>query len=105
LTPTALQGFRCFSERAIVGDYKDGAPHVYNPSSLFEWWARMQDMQVEPKGWSCDASAFRRFDEAKMQWLCCKYGASYAVVRSEHRLAWPKLYGNEEYGVYALPHD
>lgn len=104
LTPPALQGFRCFSERAIVGDYKDGAPHMYNPRSFFEWWRRMQDMQVTPHGWFCGDSAFQGFEEEKMAWLCREYGASYVVVRSQHRLAWPKLYENARYAVYQAPH-
>ena len=35
-----------------------------------------------------------------MAWLCRKYGATYAVVRSEHSLAWPKLHDNGTYAVY-----
>ncbi len=103
LTPPSLQGFRCFSERAIVGDYKDGAPHMYNPPSFLEWWRRMEEMEVEPHGWSCSDSAFQQFSEEKMAWLCREYGATYAVVRSEHSLSWRRLYDNGTYAVYEPP--
>jgi hypothetical protein len=53
-----------------------------------------------PHGWFCGDSAFQGFDEEKMSWLCRKYGAGYVVVRSEHRLAWPKLYENARCAVY-----
>jgi len=105
LTPPAVQGFRCFSERAIVADYKDGAPHGFNPPSLFEWWRRMRDMEIEPQGWTCSDARFQRFGEAKMAWLCGRYGATYVVVRSSHVLRWRKLYGNGSYSVYETPPD
>ena len=89
--PPDIQGFRVHSQRAIVGDWKDGAPCVFSERYAKKWWARMGELR-----------GYDSFDEGKFNQLKEKYGASYAVTRKSQRLDFPVEYQNNGFVVYAL---
>lgn len=84
-------GFRIHSQRAIVGDRKDGAPGVFSESYAKKWQARMQEL-----------NSYNSFDEARFNQLKEKYGVSFAVTRKSHKLSFPIAYQNNGYTVYKL---
>ena len=89
--PPAIQGFRVHSQRAIVGDWKDGAPCVFSERYARNWWARMEELR-----------AYDSFDEARLKQLKRKYEASFAVMRKSQKLNFPIVYHNNGFVVYAL---
>ncbi|MBD3183419.1 hypothetical protein GF312_14065 [Candidatus Poribacteria bacterium] len=84
-------GFRIHSQRAIVGDWKDGAPCVFSEKYAKKWWARMQELK-----------GYDSFDEEKFKELKEKYGASIAVTRKSQKLNFPIMYQNNGFIVYRL---
>jgi hypothetical protein len=91
--PPDIQGFRIHSQRAIVGDWKDGAPSVFSETYARRWWERMEELK-----------GYDSFDEARFNKLKEKYGASYAITRKIQRLSFPIEYQNNGFIVYALYH-
>jgi hypothetical protein len=94
LTPPQGEGFRVFSERAVVGEWKDGTLEFFSPSFAFEWFRRMQDLGGMT--WAYDS-----FDADHLTALGRRYGARYAVCRKGRDL-WPPLYKNDAFAVYEL---
>jgi hypothetical protein len=47
VSPIYREGFRCYSERAIYADYKDGGPHLFCDATLGTWRARLQEFGVD----------------------------------------------------------
>ena len=98
LTPPYMTGFRIFSQRPIVGEWKDGTQQYFDAEYSYEWWRRMRDMRL-------DSSGERNFDKlgkTEYQKLAEKYGASYLVLSSKISLGLSKIYDNNQYSVYQL---
>jgi len=97
LTPPYREGFRVFSERAIVGEWKDGTQQFFaRPEFVFAWQERMRDLGGETR-------YFDGFDTERVIQTARKYGARYVVFTSERPLALTKLYENAEFAVYPVP--
>jgi hypothetical protein len=96
LTPPYREGFRIFSERGIVGDWKDGTQQYFDVKYSYEWWRRMQDLGGRGRGY--DSLPEERYVE-----VARKYGASYLVVPAKRELTLEKVYGNKGYAVYRIP--
>jgi hypothetical protein len=97
LTPPYREGFRVFSERAIVGEWKDGTQQFFaRPEFVFAWQERMRDLGGETR--SFDGFSTERVVEAAR-----KYGARYVVFAAERPLSLAKLYENAEFAVYSVP--
>jgi hypothetical protein len=90
--PPDIQGFRVHSQRAIVGDWKDGAPSVFSEAYAKKWWSRMECLR-----------GYDSFDEVRFNKLKEEYGASYAVTRKKQRLNFPIEYQNNGFIVYEIP--
>lgn len=93
ITPPYREGFRIFSERGIVGDWKDGTQQYFDIEYSYEWWRRMRDLGGGGKGY--DSLSEERYIE-----LARKYGASYLVVPKGRRLDLKRVYENGGYAVY-----
>jgi len=91
LVPPWLNGFRVFSQRGIVGDWKDGAQVYYTREYAMAWSQRMADL-----------NGYDSFDEARLTEVGSKYGATFALTRRSHRLALPVAYENNSFIVYSL---
>ena len=98
LTPPYMTGFRIFSQRPIVGEWKDGTQQYFDTDYSYEWWRRMQD--VKSNSWG--NRDFDNLGKAQYVELAEKYGASYLVLPSSVSLDLPKEYDNGQYVVYKL---
>ena len=95
LTPPDLAGFRVFSERPVVGEWKDGTQQYFSDRFAEEWWRRMQDVG------GVDAS-FRQQREGRLLETARRYGAQYLVFPMMRPRRFPLLYANDEFAVYSL---
>jgi len=91
LTPPNNTGFRIFSQRPIVGEWKDGTQQYFDADYSYEWWRRMQDLSSN----SWDKMGEKRYVE-----LAKKYGASYLVLPARVSLNLRKEYENGGYALY-----
>jgi hypothetical protein len=96
LTPPYLEGFRVFSERATVGEWKDGTQQFFSWTFTRGWLERMREMKGSTR-------AFDRFPADRLLELARKHAASYLVCRASAELPFPRLYANPEFAVYELP--
>ena len=98
LTPPSEFGFRTFSERAIVGEYKDGTQQYFDDGFVHEWGARMVDLAG---GANERPDRFFKRSDADILGLAAKYGASYVVLPNEpaHPTLTP-VYSNRHFTVY-----
>jgi hypothetical protein len=95
LTPPYSQGFRIFSERPIVVDWKDGTQQYFDTEYGYEWWERIQ--MVGGSGRKYDGMS-----EEEYIAVAEKYEASYLVVPASRTLNMEKAYANKEYAVYKI---
>ena len=95
LTPPYRDGFRQFSERAIVGEWKDGTQQFFDVPFTFEWHRRMTQLGGQTR-------AFDNLDPSMLLALGREYGAEYVVVPGRVRHPFPKLFQNSVAAVYRL---
>ncbi len=95
LTPPYEQGFRVFSERAVVGEWKDGTQQFFSAPFAFEWRARMRQLAAPGRGYD-------GLRTARLAALGRQYGADFVVARVERPLELPRVYANAEWAVYSL---
>ncbi len=96
LTPPYRDGFRVDSERAIVGEWKDGTQQFFSARFGFEWYARMQELGKETR-------AYDDFTTDQLCRLAQRYGATYIVTRGGLSHDLPVLFRNDVAAVYRLP--
>jgi len=92
LVPPKTSGFRSYSKRSIVGDWKDGAPGIFSRRYALKWYARMQSLGNYPK-----------FQEEDFLKAAKKYEADFVVTRKGHKLDFEKVYENSGFLVYRIP--
>ena len=95
ITPPYLAGFRAFSERSTVAEWKDGTQQFFDSGFSNAWWARMADLPRE-------RDKYGELPEGRLRELARKYGASYVIMPAARTLSLPLVYGNRRYRVYAL---
>jgi hypothetical protein len=95
LTPPQETGFRVFSERTVVGEWKDGTQQYFDEEFALEWGRRME--ALGPQG-------FVKLPDARLLELAQRYRAAYVVVppRKRHE-GLQEVYRNGHYAVYAVP--
>jgi hypothetical protein len=71
LTPPREAGFRVFSERTVVGEWKDGTQQYFDDAFVREWGARMQALRGD---------AYPSLSDDELLELGARYGASYIVL-------------------------
>ncbi len=94
LTPTDQAGFRVFSERAIVGEWKDGTMQYFSAAFTREWDSRMQALDGE--------RGFGGLTPAALEQLGARYGARYVVARADAKLPFPRLYRSGRWAIHRL---
>jgi len=90
LTPPREAGFRVFSERTIVGEWKDGTQQYFDDAFVREWGARMEALGED----------YSPLTEAQLVELAGRYGATYIVMPRRPRKALPEVYHNPSWVVY-----
>ena len=93
LTPPREAGFRVFSERTIVGEWKDGTQQYFDDAFVREWGARMEALGDE----------YARLPDEQLLALAHRFGARYIVAPRRNRpRALPRVYDNGSFEIYAV---
>jgi len=93
LTPPKEAGFRVFSERAIVGEWKDGTQQYFDDDFAREWGRRMEIVM---------AKDFGKYTDAEIVALAREFGADYIVGQGRRRNL-PVAFDGGSTVVYSLP--
>ena len=91
LIPPAQTGFRIFSQRAIVGDIKDGAVVMYSKPYAYQWYRIINDLEN-----------YSLFNDAKFKSLKTIYNFDYIVTKSSQKLEFDLIYQNQMYSLYKI---
>jgi hypothetical protein len=92
--PRGDQGFRVFSERTIVGEWKDGTQQYFDDSFAREWGARMDLL---------GGDAFVKLPDDELLHLARRFGASYLVLPARRaRASFTEVYSNRYFVVYRV---
>jgi len=103
LTPVDIYGFRVYSQRAQVGDFKDGGSTLYHATLYKEWWQRMLDLGVEKEMINgAYLSGYKELDDEKrILKIAEKYNADW-LISIFYDLQLNRVYNNNKYSVYKL---
>jgi hypothetical protein len=96
VTPPQESGFRVFSERSIVGEWKDGTQQYFDDAFALDWAGRME--VLGPEGYA------RLSDETLLS-IARRYRAGYVVLpaRRSSRPILREVYRNPDYVVCSVP--
>jgi uncharacterized protein DUF6798 len=95
VTPPQEAGFRVFSERTVVGEWKDGTQQYFDEQFANEWAARMQ--ALGPEGYA-------RLSDEQLTQIARRFGASFVVAPlRQRRPGLEERYRNNHYAVYGVP--
>jgi hypothetical protein len=97
LTPPYREGFRVFSERAIVGEWKDGTQQFFSWPFTIEWRRRMVDVR------GGELPLYDGLSVEDLAALAQRYGAEYVVVAAATTAPYDRVYENPEFAVYRIP--
>jgi len=101
IIPPYINGFRVYSERSILGCWKDGIISYYNETFAGIWWERMQDLGYTQKNYKMYNRTI--YDSLDFQWLGKKYNASYIVAEQPGiDSVLPRVYENGHYVVFSI---
>jgi hypothetical protein len=96
--PKGEGGFRVFSERAIVGEWKDGTQQYFDDGFAREWATRMADLAG---GADQNPDRFVDRSDADLLELAARYRATYIVLPSEPvRAGLQPAYANRHWAAY-----
>ncbi|MHA2089225.1 MAG: DUF6798 domain-containing protein [Candidatus Kariarchaeaceae archaeon] len=78
ITPPHLEGFRVYSHRTIIGEWKDGTLSYFNTSFAYVWWERMVDLGFSEDGE--DKYSNEIYLNLNFTSLSKKYSANYVII-------------------------
>jgi hypothetical protein len=93
LTPPKEAGFRVFSERAIVGEWKDGTQQYFDDAFAKEWGRRMEIVTAQEYG---------KYTDEEIVALARRFGADYIVAQGRRR-SLPVAFNGGSTVVYSVP--
>ena len=95
VTPPQEAGFRVFSERTIVGEWKDGTQQYFDEGFATEWAARMEALGLD---------GYVKMNDRQLAQIARRFGATFVVVpaRRRHPGLEPE-YQNNHFAVYRVP--
>lgn len=103
ITPPYMKGFRIFSERSTVGDWKDGTLAFYNDELGAKWWAIMKELGYSESKYGYKYKAgFDALTPADFKRLASQYRATYLVVIKPKNLEFNIVYESPQFLVYRL---
>jgi hypothetical protein len=106
LTPPQQAGFRTYSQRAVVGEMRDGTQLYFKADFARPWWDRMAALQPgilrDPDGKSLLAPGkpLDRLDDAEIVTLAQRFGAQYVVLPHNDARGLEKIYDNDTWAVF-----
>jgi hypothetical protein len=111
LTPPGESDFRIFSERSVFGSWKDWTYNVLGRDFAVEMHERLHEMcglsPTDCSNWKdCEQDCgehYAHMSESDILMLARKYGLDYVVRPAGAPLAWPSIFKNGGYLVYAIP--
>ena len=92
LTNFYSQGFRVYSERSIVGEYKDGTISFYSPVFAQIWSQKKEALSKE--NW---------FTRENLENVQSTYPFSLVVLLNEQKTTLNRVFINDQYSVYQMP--
>ena len=95
LTPPYESGFRVYSERSIVAEWKDGTQQYFDVDYSYEWWARITQI-------GRNEGVYNNLSPEQLVEICRKYRASYIVFPAGKPLPFPHVYQDSVYRIYLL---
>ncbi len=118
LTPPDMEGFRVFSERPVVGEFKDAAAVLWDAQYADYWRRWVRSFRGDP--YATDLAIWERFrrqwdllDASAILELARQYDSDYVVFRRPDWLAWlggnrfeydgPIAYQNARFAVAPVP--
>jgi hypothetical protein len=87
--PRGENGFRVFSERTIVGEWKDGTQQYFDDAFAREWGARMDALD-----------GYDRMSDDELLDLAGRYDATYVVTPAKPPRKLMAVYKNRQWAVY-----
>ena len=111
ITPPSVFGFRVFSDRAIIGEIKDGGMVNNSKKFALEWAHRMKLLGVEnicsnnrghPEYQHCLVSRYSTLNSKDFREINRKYKANYVVTSLDHSLPFPLIWKNDKYRVFEI---
>jgi len=96
VTPPQEAGFRVFSERTVVGEWKDGTQQYFDEQFATEWAARMEAL---------GPADYVKLSDDQLAQIARRFRATFVVVPVRRR-GHPGLeeeYQNNHYAVYRVP--
>jgi hypothetical protein len=111
LAPPGESDFRIFSERSLLGSWKDWTYNVLSRDFAVEMHERLHEMcglsLTDCPSWKdCEHDCgehYAHLSESDILQLAGKYGLDYVVRPAGAPLAWPSVFENSGYLVYAIP--
>jgi GH35 family endo-1,4-beta-xylanase len=106
LTPLQPGGFRIYSQRAVVGEMRDGTQLYFKADFTKPWWDRVAALQPgilkDPDGKSLMAPGkpLELLDDSQIIALAQQFHADYVVLPHNDARTLDKLYDNHEWTVY-----
>ena len=92
VTPPKEAGFRVFSERTAVGEWKDGTQQYFDDAFVREWGERMELLAGD---------AYPSLSDDALLSIARRYTASYIVLPARPvRRGLLQVYRNRNYAVY-----
>ncbi|MBI4026961.1 MAG: beta-galactosidase [Verrucomicrobia bacterium] len=106
LTPTQPGGFRIHSQRAIVGEWRDGTQLYFSANYAQAWWKLMNALQpgmrIAPDGKRLlvHGRTLSHFDDKEVIALAHQFGAERVVLAVEPARRLKKAYCNSKWAIY-----
>ena len=106
LTPAQRNGFRVHSQRAVVGEWRDGTQLYFSAAFAQPWWERMQALQpglrIAPAGRRLlvQGRSISQLDDAQIMALAKRFAASYVVLAAETPRRLVEMYRNNQWAIY-----
>ena len=89
LTPFDHQGFRIYSKRTIISEYKDGTLSFYSQPFSKEWDNRKREIEH-----------WERLTPLETEQIEDKYTISLLVAENSYHISKPIVYSNNQYSIY-----
>ena len=110
ITPPYLEGWRCFSQRSTLVEWKDGAAMLWSDGYGPIWWDRLAclNCNVEaslPDLYEVMTARYQDLSPRQLVDTAHRFGIDGYVVMSANWASaghFPKAYTNSEYCVYAI---
>lgn len=106
LTPAQQHGFRVHSQRAIVGEWRDGTQLFFSAAFARPWWQRMEALQPglriapDARRLLVQGRSLSQLDDATLLDLAARFDADYIVVAADPPRRLVPTYHNRQWAIY-----